>query len=234
MKLRVPWTEDEDETMRLNYPFFPAFLVAHVLDRPLTVVHKRARKLGLAKSPLFITHPMAHLWNGTQAPESIAQRFKPGTVPPNKGKRRPGWHAGRMKQTQFKKGRAAHESHNYVPIGAEKVDRKRNVLMRKVTDDPSIVPAQRWRPVHTMVWEEANGPVPAGHFVVFKPRQKTHVASEITLDRLELVTPEQHMRRHSFHNRYPKELAELVLLKARITRKINKRTKEQRDEEQGQ
>ena len=65
-----------------------------------------------------------------------------------------------MRETQFKKGRPASEARNYVPIGTEKVDPKRKVLMRKVTDDPALFPVNRWRPVHVMVWEAENGPVP--------------------------------------------------------------------------
>lgn len=228
------WTADEDETLRINWPRFPAFLIAHVLGRGRASVYRRAHQLGLKKADDFDTQPLARLWNGTQEPGSVAARFKPGTVPPNKGLRRPGWAPGRMAATQFKKGRPASESRNYVPIGTEKVDPKRKVLMRKVTDDPSIFPAQRWRPVHVMVWETEHGPVPAGHIVIFRPGMKTFAAVEITADRLEVVTLAENMRRNTFHNRYPAEVKELIHLKARITRRINKRTKEQQHEEQGQ
>ncbi|EKZ1925786.1 TPA: HNH endonuclease [Stenotrophomonas maltophilia] len=231
---RRPWTADEDETLRLNWPRFPAFLIAHVLERPIAAVYRRAATLGLKKADDFHTQPLAALWNGTQEPGSIAARFTPGTTPPNKGLRRPGWHAGRMRETQFKKGRPASEAHNYVPIGTEKVDPKRRALMRKVTDDPAIFPTQRWRPVHVLVWEAANGPVPEGHIVVFRPGLKTLVAAEITADRLETVTLAENMRRNSYHNRFPPELKELVHLKARITRRVRRRIKEQEDEEQGQ
>lgn len=197
-------------------------------------MYRRAATLGLKKADDFHTQPLAALWNGTQEPGSIAARFTPGTTPPNKGLRRPGWHAGRMRETQFKKGRPASEAHNYVPIGTEKVDPKRRALMRKVTDDPAIFPTQRWRPVHVLVWEAANGPVPEGHIVVFRPGLKTLVAAEITADRLETVTLAENMRRNSYHNRFPPELKELVHLKARITRRVRRRIKEQEDEEQGQ
>ncbi|PAM73184.1 HNH endonuclease [Stenotrophomonas maltophilia] len=231
---RRRWTADEDETLRLNWPRFPAFLIAHVLERPKAAVYRRAAALGLQKAEDFHTQPLAALWNGTQEPGSIASRIKPGATPANKGLCRPGWYAGRMRETQFKKGRPASEARNYVPIGSEKVDPKRKVLMRKVTDDPALFPANRWRPVHVMVWEAANGPVPEGHIVVFRPGLKTLIAAEITADRLETVTLAENMRRNSYHNRFPPELKELVHLKARITRRVRRRIKEQEDEEQGQ
>lgn len=226
MKERCPWTADEDETLRLNWPRFPAFLIAHVLGRPTTSVHRRARHLRLKKAADFYTHPLAALWNGTQEAGSIASRFKPGGVPANKGLRRPGWAPGRMASTQFKAGRLACEARNYVPIGTEKVDLKRKVLMRKVTDDPSVYPAKRWRPVHVIVWEAVHGAVPEGHIVVFAPGLKTFVAAEISADRLELVTHAENMRRNSYHTRYPSEIGDLIRLKGRITRKINRRNKE--------
>lgn len=231
---RRSWTADEDETLRINWPRFPAFLIAHVLERPRAAVYRRAAALGLQKAEDFHTQPLAALWNGTQEPGSIASRIKPGATPANKGLRRPGWYAGRMRETQFKKGRPASESRNYVPIGTEKVDPKRKVLMRKVTDDPALFPVNRWRPVHVMVWEAANGAVPEGHIVVFRPGLKTLIAAEITADRLETVTLAENMRRNSYHNRFPPELKELVHLKARITRRVRRRIKEQEDEEQGQ
>ncbi|WP_445979106.1 HNH endonuclease [Stenotrophomonas muris] len=220
--------------LRINWPRFPAFLIAHVLERPRAAVYRRAAVLGLQKAKDFHTQPLAALWNGTQEPGSIASRIKPGATPANKGLRRPGWYAGRMRETQFKKGRPASEARNYVPIGTEKVDPKRKVLMRKVTDDPALFPVNRWRPVHVLVWEVANGPVPEGHIVVFRPGLKTLVAAEITADRLEAVTLAENMRRNSYHNRFPPELKELVHLKARITRRVRRRTKEQQHEEQGQ
>lgn len=114
------WTADEDETLRINWPRFPAFLIAHVLGRGRASGYRRAHQLGLKKADDFETQPLASLWNGTDDPRSIAARFRPGSVPENKGLKRPGWAPGRMAATQFKKARPASESRNYVPIGAEK------------------------------------------------------------------------------------------------------------------
>lgn len=231
---RRKWTPDEDETLRLNWPRFPAFLIAYVLGREKASVYRRAAKLALKKADDFETQPMARLWNGCDEPASIAARFKPGDVPVNKGIRRPGWSSGRMAQTQFKKGRPASDAPNYVPIGTEKLDSRGKVLIRKITDDPTIFPVKRWRPVHVIVWEQTHGPVPQGSIVVFKPGMKTFVSNEITVERLEVLTLAENMRRNTFHNRYPAEVKELIHLKSRITRRINRRTQEQQHEKQGQ
>lgn len=36
------WTNDEDETLRINWPMFPAFLIAHVLGRVRASIYRRA------------------------------------------------------------------------------------------------------------------------------------------------------------------------------------------------
>ncbi|GGK08836.1 hypothetical protein GCM10011394_17840 [Luteimonas terricola] len=219
--IRRGFTADDDETIRINYPMWPAFLVAYLIDRTTESVHRRAWKLGVAKSPDFCKNPMAHLWNGTEHPNSIASRIKPGTPPPNKGLRRPGFAPGRMATTQFKKGRAASAAHNYVPIGTEKFDTKRKVLVRKVTDDPTIFPALRWRPVHVLAWVAAHGPVPEGHIVIFRQGMKTLDPALITVDRLELVTLAENMRRNTIHN-YPAPIKRAMQARGVLNRRINK------------
>lgn len=148
-------------------------------------------------------------------------RFQPGQPPANKGLRRPGWAPGRMASTQFKKGQMAGAAQrNYQPIGTERIS-KDGYLERKVTDDHPV-PARRWVGVHRLVWEAANGPIPPGHAVAFREGKRTAVAEEITVDRLELVSRVELMRRNSYHNNYPKEVAQLIQLKGALNRKINR------------
>lgn len=224
-RTRRRWTADEDETLRVNFPMWPAFLIAHLVGHSVSSVYQRAARLGIEKHPDHWRNPMAHLWNSVNNPATIAARFKPGLVPANKGLRRPGYAPGRMAETQFRKGRPACEARNYVAIGTEKIDPKRNALVRKVTDDPSIFPVNRWQPVAKIVWESAHGPVPKGHVVRFRDGMKSLVASEITLNCLELVSQRENMLRNSFHN-YPKEVAHAVQLRSVLSRVINRRKRE--------
>ncbi len=80
-------------------------------------------------------------------------------------------------------------------------------------------------PVARLVWEEANGPIPPGHAVVFKPGRATTERQAITPDALELLSRGELMKRNTRHN-YPPELNALLSLKAALTRRINRRTKE--------
>lgn len=216
---RIPWGPEEDAIIRALFPINATRDVARLIDRTASGVSQRARRLGVRKDAHYLATE-AHRFNGHE-PGSIKHRFRKGGVPANKGLRRPGWAPGRMRETQFKKGRPAHEARNYVPIGTEKVDPKRKALMRKVTDDPTIFPVNRWRPVHTMVWEAAHGPVPDGHIVVFRPGTKTFVAAEITLDKLELVSFSENMRRNSIHN-LPESIKSTVRALGYLRRRINR------------
>lgn len=220
--MRRPWSKEDDQDIRTNYPRFPAFLVAYVIGRTTCAVSQRARQLGVKKAADYYTQPIARLWNGTDHPKSIASRIKPGNVPANKGLRRPGWSRGRMAETQFKKGRAAEAAHNYVPIGTEKVCPKRKVLMRKMTDDPSVFPVYRWKPVHVLAWVASHGPIPTGHIVRFRDGMKTFKAEEITVDRLELVSLAENMRRNSLYN-YPPEIVRAIKSRGALNRVINNR-----------
>lgn len=216
------WTPADVRLLRKRYPNEGTASIARDLGRTIGHVHQKATGLGLHKTKKFLASEAYKGQFREKArtdPRMIAGRFKKGLVPPNKGLRRPGWAPGRMAETQFKKGRTAEESRNYVPIGTEKVDPKRKVLMRKVTDDPTIFPVNRWRPVHVLVWEAANGPVPPGHICIFRPGMKTFVASEITADKLELVTHAENMRRNTIHN-YPPEIKQAMYARIHLLRSI--------------
>lgn len=222
---RKHWSPlDLAELARL-YPDTPTEALAVVFRCTVTSVYNRARQMGLQKSAAFMAGALAGRWTGR---EGIAYRFPKGHVPANKGTRRPGWAPGRMASTQFKRGRPACEASNYVPIGTEKYDAKRKTTVRKVTDDPAIYPVARWRPVHVLVWEAAHGPVPPGHIVIFKRGLKTLVSAEISVDRLELVTLAENMRRNTIH-RYPDAVKQAIRAVGKLKRTIRAVEDEKQD-----
>jgi hypothetical protein len=79
--------------------------------------------------------------------------------------------------------------------------------------------------VHRLVWEDANGPVPEGHIIVFRPGQRTTQETEITIDRIECISRADNARRNH-PARKSHELAKLVQLKDAITRQVNRIAKE--------
>ena len=221
---RRPWTDAEDRRLRRLYATRSAAECAQVLDRTVSAVQQRVNLLGLSKPLEWVAERARQRW--AEGRHDNSRKALAGGRGWNKGmKGVTGLHPN-SRRTQFKKGRPARAAHNYRPIGTERLDEKRGVLIRKITDDPSIYPAGRWRPVHVIVWEAAHGPVPEGHMVRFRDGMKTLESAQITADRLECVTLAENMRRNSYHTRYPKEVAQLIQLKGALNRKINRRSKQ--------
>jgi hypothetical protein len=218
-----PWTKREIAIIRRDYPHKATKIIAADLGRPLSGVYKAANDLGVKKSATFLASSESGRLTKLSA-AGVAFRYPKGHVPANAGLRRPGWAPGRMATTQFKKGRHASESRNYKPIGTLRICAD-GLLERKVTDDPKIVPARRWVGVHRLVWSAANGPIPAGHAVVFKPGRATTDIEKITIDALECVSRPELMRRNSYHTNYPKPIRQLIQLRGAVQRQINKRSK---------
>lgn len=220
--VRKPWTEAERELMRQHYPDTVTADLAKALGRAVQHVYSAAMRLGLYKSEAFAASDKSgRILKGGKL--SQATQFQPGQPSWSKGTRglvgvQPGCRA-----SQFKKGRPAHEAHNYAPIGSHRLS-KDGYLEQKVTDDPALVPARRWVAVHRLVWAEAHGPVPAGHVVAFLPGCRSADPALITLDALELVSRRDWMKRNTFHQ-YGPEVVKVTQLRGAITRQINKRAK---------
>ncbi len=225
---RHRWTPESLATLRRLYPDHTADVVAKVIGCSVKAVYTQAREQGLAKSAAFLASDKSgRVQRGKQNPAMVANQFKAGHRTWNKGKPgTTGLHPN-CRATQFKPGRPPEEARNYQPIGSLRIS-KDGYLERKVTDDPSLVPARRWVAVHRLAWEAEHGPVPAGHIVVFRPGMKTTVPELITADRLECISRAENARRNHPRNKSP-ELAKLVQLKGAITRQVNRITREAKE-----
>lgn len=205
---RQPWTDTEIEQLQARYANTSTATLADEFGCSIDRINHKVARLGLKKSPEYLESPAAcRLRRGDNV--GASHRFKPGQVPANKGVRRPGWHAGNMQKTQFKKGQ---KSHNWMPLGSERFS-KEGYLQRKMTD--TGYPPHDWVSVHLLLWREHHGDVPAGHAVAFKNGDK----ADIRIDNLECVTRRELMARNSIHN-LPEELKEVITLKGAITRRI--------------
>jgi hypothetical protein len=223
---RAHWTAAELDVLVARYADTRTADLAAELGHTETAVYQRAYKLGLKKSEAFLaSENSGRIQRGKQDPGMRASQFKPGLVPWNKGTKGAMGPMEGCKATWFKSGRPASEARNYQPVGSTRVSED-GYLQRKVTDDPALAPVRRWVAVHRLVWEAANGPIPPGHAVAFKPGRKTTDIDAITVDALELVSRGELMRRNSRHTQYPPEVNRLIQLRGALTRQINKRTKE--------
>lgn len=118
--------------------------------------------------------------------------------------------------TRFQTGQVPH---TWVPIGSETVD---TYGYRKTKVRDGAQPAvYNWEFNHVLLWERHNGPVPAGHKVVFRNGDK----ADIRIENLECITHAEMMRRNTRH-RYPEEINRMIVAKAVLTRAINKRQRQ--------
>lgn len=147
---RRAWSDFELEVMRMHYPITTAANLAELFNRDVGAVHRKANKLGLAKREGFAADVARERM--TPAHPARAHQFA-------KGLRRPGWSAGDMARTQFKKGQV---SVNTMPIGSYRVNGD-GFVERKFAQAPGPY-MNRWIPLHREIWIAANGPVPKGFY----------------------------------------------------------------------
>lgn len=215
---RHVWRAWELEFLRLHYASQLTSVIATVLNIPHQRVLAKANELGLKKSREVIAET-ARIRTLDPDHGSARTRIQPGSVPWNKGVKGSTGTQPACRATQFKPGQ---KPHTWVPIGSYRICEGQ--LQQKYSDEPGN-PEKRWRPVTRLVWEAANGPVPAGHVVVFKPGRQTTDLAGITLDAIELVSRDELMRRNSYHTQYPPELRRVVQLRGVLSRSINRRAK---------
>lgn len=216
---RRPWTPEALAEVCRRYPHERTADIARDLGRSIGSIHDQANKMGLRKSPEF----MSRVHGRVLIRAGAASRFSANHATWNKGIPGSTGNHPNTQRTQFKPGRRPEEARNYQPIGTLRI--LDGYLERKITDDQSIAPARRWVGVHRLVWEAANGPIPKGHAVVFKPGMASTDVDAITIDAVELISRAELMRRNTRHN-LPPELNALIWTKARLTRLINEREKD--------
>lgn len=205
------WTDADIAMLRAKYADMRTADLAALLGRTEYQVYNKAYALGLGKSDAYLASPAAGRTNGRQG---VGTRFKPGHKTWNAGvKGSTGLHEN-TRRTQFKKGSAPH---NTKQIGDYRINAD-GYLDKKISNEKGGNHV-RWHPVHRLVWEQAHGPVPVGHVVVFKPGMKTTELDKITIDVVELVSRGELMRRNTIH-RYPPELRSTIKLVAKLKRKI--------------
>jgi len=215
---RRVWTDAERTTLRNLYPHQRTADIALQMGIPLPLVYSQATKMGMRKSAEFhATDKSGRILKGGTL--SQANQFKPGQKPWNAGTHyQPG---GRCATTQFKPGNI---NHNTLPVGSYRIVTHQATgaqhLERK-TSNAKGANHKRWTPVARLVWEQAHGPVPQGHIIVFKPGQRTLELSEITLNKLECINRRENARRNHPINSNP-ALAKLIQLKGAITRQVNR------------
>lgn len=209
------WTPEEIEILKEFYPKTKTEDLAKVMGCKVTRLYSKADELGLKKSESYMKAELERQANRLRVLGG-ARRFHPGHVTWNKGMK--GLDIG-GRETRYKKG---NKPHNTQPIGHERINRD-GYLERKVRDgSPSRF---NFKAVHRILWEEAYGPIPKDHVVVFKNKDRL----DVRLENLEMISLVENARRNG-KARFPKEIRDVIQAKAVLTRRINRMEKERAEQ----
>lgn len=140
-----------------------------------------AREKSGARPIRFCTQKCYHAWNRENG--SGGGRFKAGMTPWNKGVK--GTHFS--PDTEFKPGRVAE---NRVPVGTVTIRRHHNEKNERAWIKVAEPNDWKMRSVH--VWEELNGPVPAGCVIHHRDRNSLNDAP----NNLQCMTRAEHIEEH--------------------------------------
>lgn len=207
---RRPWTKADDRQLRKLYPHAQTIDVANAIGRSLAATYGRAQQFGLRKTAAYLASPAAHRLDGVKG---MRTRFPKGHIPANKGLRRPGWHRGRMKQTQFKPGQVSKRwDPEIYTIGALRINAD-GYLDIKIRNG-----LRAWQQLSRFTWETERGPIPKNGVI----RAINGDQDDTRIENLRLTTRGELMRENTFHN-YPKPIARLIQLRGALNRQIRKR-----------
>lgn len=205
--MRHNWTPKEDRALKTLFPHMQTQDVARILGRSVSSINNRANFNGLRKSDAYNASPLSGRIVKGNVMYGSQSRFKKGNAAWNKGMKglRTGGESGWFKTGQVS---ARWKPEDYL-IGSLRLSKDGIVEMK-------VAERGRWKSFHVCLWEDVNGPVPQGHCVIFKDRDRLN----IDIENLELVTRAENMRRNSIHRRLPKTLVHTVMILGQLKRRI--------------
>lgn len=150
----------------------------------------------------YVRQQLKTFYTNRKLNSGTSGRFTPGHIPYNKGRK--GQCAEGSERGWFTEG---HKPHNKTPLGTV-LPKAGGYLYKKVGEG-----ARDWLPLHRMIWEEANGPVPEKHALIFLDGD----IHNVTLDNLALVSRAELARINNRHLRSSDpELTKAGVLIARL------------------
>lgn len=203
------WTQEEIRILQEMYPTHFASDIAAVLDRSICSIYGKAKQLGLRAREDY--RSLAGKI-GAKHQDSIATRFKKGHVPANKGQKMPADVYEKVAKTMFRKGNIP-QTHK--PVGTTLLRRDGYVWVK-------IAEPNRWKQKHRLLWESEHGPIPPGHNVQFRNKDRT----DVRIENLYLISrSDQMLNENSLIASYPKPLVDIIRLKGAIKRQIHRHEK---------
>jgi len=201
-----------NDIIRERFPHERTQDIADDLGLTYSQVASRAFTMGLKKSEEFKQSEKSGRHNLIEGGKK--SRFKPGHTPFNKGIKMSSDVYDKVKHSMFKKG---NRPHNWKPDGSivERADKTGKIyLYYKIKDS-------HWILYHHKIWKDAHGDVPNGCVIRFKDGNSLNCV----LENLEIISMIDNMEKNTIQ-RFPSELQQVIKLKSKLIKKINKNGKE--------
>lgn len=146
----------------------------------------------------------------------ITGHFEKGHVSANKGQKMTAEQYEKCKATMFKKGDIPH---NHKSVGSERIN-KDGYLLIKIAEPNKYVLKHRY------IWEQANGPIPKGHVLIFLDGNKQN----FDLNNLACITlAENAVLNHLKLRSTDKDITQAAINVAKIKHKISKLSKKNKE-----
>ena len=187
------------------YPNHSTKYIAELLGVTISKVYNTAWGAKVKKSDAYMLTPAS----GRIIEPSVANQFKPGHTPHNKGKQMDAEIYEKVAPTMFKKG---NKPANTKPVGTINVradSSGRLYQYIKIKDS-------HWELLQRHVWTKANGEIPRGSVVIFLDGNYLNC----DISNLQVISRRENMARNTIQ-RYPAELQEVMKLTSKLKRKTN-------------
>ena len=187
------------------YPNHSSKYIAELLGVSITKVYNTAWAANVKKSAEYMLTPES----GRIIEPSVANQFKPGHTPHNKGKQISAEIYEKVAPTMFKRGNKPHNTkpNGTINIRADKSGRLYQYI--KIKDS-------HWELLQRYVWTQANGEIPQGSVVIFLDGNYLNCE----LNNLQVISRRENMARNTIQ-RYPAELQQIMKLTCKLKRKTN-------------
>ena len=187
------------------YPNHSSKYIAELLGVTISKVYNTAWNAKVKKSAEYLLTPES----GRIIEPSVANQFKPGHTPHNKGKQISAEIYEKVAPTMFKKGNKPHNTKPNGTINIRADTQGRLYQYIKIKDS-------HWELLQRYVWTQANGEIPSGSVVIFLDGNYLNCE----LNNLQVISRRENMARNTIQ-RYPAELQQIMKLTCKLKRKTN-------------
>ena len=187
------------------YPNHSSKYIAELLGVSISKVYNTAWSNKVKKSAEYLLTPES----GRIIEPSVANQFKPGHTPHNKGKQMDAEIYEKVAPTMFKRGNKPFNTKAVGTINVRSDAKGRLYQYIKIKDS-------HWELLQRYVWTQAHGEIPAGSVVIFLDGNYLNCE----LNNLQVISRRENMARNTIQ-RYPAELQEVMKLTCKLKRKTN-------------